>query len=288
MEPSQLTHLIAPLILALMMVGMGLSLVKSDFVRIAQQPKAVLLGSVLQLAMLPMIGFAIAMAFDLSPAIAVGVIILAACPGGPGSNLVSYIARGDAALSVTLTAISSLLTALTIPFIVNLGLRVFMSEEAVSFSVLDMGIKVFLITIPPILVGMSIRRKNAVFADKMAPFIKSGSMIFLLALIVSVALKEKDNIVDLVTQAGLPAVTLCLMTVLMGFIISKVFSLPQAQRKTIAIEVGLQNAALAIIIASSLLGQDEMAIPAAVYSPVMLFMALMFIMNAFFAKPTRD
>lgn len=280
MEASSLTHLIAPIILIFMMLGMGMSLVKDDFKPILLEPKAVLVGSFMQMVMLPLIGLFIAYIFPVSPEIAVGIIVLASCPGGPGSNLVAYICRGDAALSVTLTAVSSLLTAITIPLFVMLAFDIFMKTSPATFAVWDTSIKIFLITVPPIIIGMTIKYYAPNFAAKSEVPVKVGAILFLLAVIIGVFIKERNNLENLLSQAGIPAVTLCFLTVSLGFVSAKLFKLNQEQGKTIAIEVGLQNAALAIIVATTFLGNTQMAIPAAVYSPVMLTMSGLFIIHA--------
>lgn len=284
MESSTATSLIAPLILAVMMLGMGMSLQLADFRQIFIKPKAMLLGLSLQVLFLPLLGFCIAQVFALPPLLAVGLMILVACPGGPGSNLVSFISGGDSALSVSLTAISSLLSAISIPLIASMAVVYFAPELSVDVAIWGLSLKVFLLTVLPITLGMLINKYLPAFALASQGFVKWGSLVFLLLLIALIIIKKGSSFIELAATIGLPMVVLCLIAVTLSMVVAKGSGLAPRQTKTLAIEVGLQNGALAIIVANSLFHSPDMAIPAAVYSPVMLTMSALFIFTALFFR----
>jgi len=284
MQNSQLLSLIAPLILALMMLGMGLSLTVNDFSRLFIKPKAVLLGVGLQTIALPVTGYFLLIFSGLTAELAVGFMLLVACPGGPGSNLVSYICRGDAALSVTLTAISSLLAVITIPLVVNFSIAEFMQAGHVNISVLKTVLAVLFITLVPLSLGMVIARRFPAFAAAAEQKVKFFSILFLLALVFYTFYKERNHLSELIQQVGLLTILLCILTLLIGFLVSRMLGFNSRIQKTIAIEVGIQNSALAIVVAGSILQSNLMAVPAAMYSPVMISASLMFLLYEFWFR----
>lgn len=284
MQITSMLTIVAPLILALMMLGMGLSLQLRDFTRLFTNPKVVLMGCGLQLVALPLLGYLLILACGLTRELAVGFMILVACPGGPGSNVLSYVCRGDVALSVTLTAISSVLAVIWIPLLVNFALGAFMQDDFERISVATTIFAVMIITLLPLSIGMLIARKFPVFASKSESVVKYASIIFLLALVISTLLKERNNLVELLQQVGVATVSLCIISVSLGLIIPRIFKQSRVIQKTIAIEVGIQNSALAIVVASSILASTEMAIPAALYSPVMITAALLFMLHAYLTR----
>lgn len=273
-------RLIAPIILSIMMFGMGLSLVFNDFKRIWVQPKAILLGSALQLLLLPIVGYALAKAFALPPALAVGFMILVACPGGPGSNLVAFLSRGDAALSVSLTAISSLLAVFTIPLVVNFSVSEFMQNDEMEFSAVKTSLLVLIITAIPVTLGMVVARSSPKFAACCERPVKIISIVFLLLLVISTFIKARHNLPVLIHQVGLPTILLCVVTMLIGYLSARFSKLDGPACKTISIEVGIQNSALAIVVATTLLNDAELAVPAAMYSPVMITACMLFLLHA--------
>ena len=193
--------------LIIIMLGMGLSLVIDDFKRIIIYPKAILVGLTNQMIILPILGFAIASLFPLRPEIAIGIMILAACPGGPTSNLIAHLAKGDTALSVSLTALSSFVTILTIPFIVNFALIHFLGEgQVVRLNVLETIIQIFVIIVIPVGIGMLIRHFREGFALRMAKPVRSASGIVIALVIIGIVIKEKENFVSYFQQAGLVAI----------------------------------------------------------------------------------
>ena len=258
--------------LIIIMLGMGLSLVAADFKRIIIYPKAIFVGLVNQLILLPLIGFAIAISFPLTPEIAIGLMILAACPGGPTSNLITHLAKGDTALSVTLTALSSFITLLTIPFIINFALIHFQDAgQVIQLDVVETITRIFIIIIIPIIIGMIIRRYREKFALRMANPVRKASGIVIALVIIGILIKERENIVSYFQQAGIVALVLNVATMLVGYYSAKLFKIKDRRAISISIESGIQNGTLAMSIAIVLLGSTELAITPAIYSLLMFF-----------------
>lgn len=256
--------------LIIIMFGMGLSLVSNDFKRILVSPKAILTGLINQIILLPLVGFILIKVFTLPPEIAIGVIILAACPGGPTSNLITHLAKGDTALSVSLTAISSFITLLTIPFVINLGLYIILGENTpIKLDILQTIAQVFIIVIIPVVLGMLVRATKETFADRMERPVRIASAIVFILVLVGIILKERANIVPYFQQAGIVALLLNMLTMLLGFLSAKIMKLSFQQGISISIESGIQNGTLAIAIATVLLSNTSYAIAPAVYSLIM-------------------
>ena len=280
MESSFLTAVFLPLALFVIMLGMGLGLTVADFKRILVEPKAVIFGLVAQLFMLPFVGFVLISFFSLDPQLAVGVMILAACPGGPTSNLVTYLAQGNVALSITLTAISSLITVFTIPLVGNLAMETFLgAETALQLPFVTTVVRIAVITLIPVSLGMVLHTKAPGFAARVEKWVKWLSLFFLGLIIVGLLVKERANVAGFFLQAG--GVTFMLMAISMalGYAIATLASLDSRSATAITIEVGIQNGTLAIAIASAptFLNNPSMAIPAAIYS------LLMFVVSGAFA-----
>jgi BASS family bile acid:Na+ symporter len=253
--------------LIIIMLGMGLSLVVDDFKRILSYPKAMFVGLTNQLVLLPLIGFAIASLFPIRPEIAVGIMLLAACPGGPTSNLISHLAKADLALSVSLTAVSSVITIFTIPFIVNFALNHFLSQkEIITLDIPQTIIQIFVIIVIPISIGMLIRHRKPEFALRMEKPVRQASTLVFILVFVGIILKERAHMKEYLVDAGLVAILLNLATMLVGFFSARLFRIKAKRALSIAIESGIQNGTLAISIAVALLGNTEYAIAAAVYS----------------------
>lgn len=270
MDKASTMFLAASLII--IMLGMGLSMVADDFKRIIIYPKAILVGLVNQLIILPLIGFAIAISFPLTPEIAIGLMILAACPGGPTSNLITHLAKGDTALSVTLTALSSFITILTIPFIINFALIHFLDEgQMIQLDVMETITRIFIIIIIPIIIGMVIRRYREKFALRMANPVRKASGIVIALVIIGIVIKERENMISYFQQAGIVALILNVATMLVGYYSAKLFRIKDKRAISISIESGIQNGTLAMSIAIVLLGSTELAITPAIYSLLMFF-----------------
>lgn len=280
MESNFLTVIFLPLALFIIMLSMGLGLTLHDFKRVLIEPKAVILGLIAQLILLPILGFILATIFPLPPQLAVGVMILAACPGGPTSNLVTYLIRGNIAVSITLTAISSLVTIFSIPIVVNLAMQHFIGEGvSLQLSFFNTVLQIAVITIIPVSLGMLLHYYTPQFAAKMEKMVKWLSLFFLSLIIVGLLLKEKENVVSFFLQVGGVTLTLNIVSMALGYGLATVSKLDKADARAIAVEVGIQNGTLAIAVASAptLLNMPTMAIPAAIYS------LLMFVTSAAFA-----
>jgi len=270
MQSNFFTSFLLPLALAIVMLGMGLSLVPEDFKRITRDPKAVLVGTVCQVLLLPLIGALITLVVPMQPEIAVGLLVLAVCPGGPSSNLITYLAKGDVALSVTLTAVSSIVTVFTIPLFTNLALQHFLGESAaIALPIGTTTLQIFLITLLPTAIGMTIRYQFPGTARRLEKQMSRLAAGLLALVIVLLLVKEGSKLPGFLVQVGVGVFLLNLMATLAGFLAGKVFRLPLAQQICIAIEVGIQNGTLAIAITAGLLNNPDMAVPAAIYSLLM-------------------
>jgi bile acid:Na+ symporter, BASS family len=269
MQASFFTTVLLPIGLAVVMLGMGLTLLPEDFQRVTRYPKAVAVGLISQLLFLPLIGFLVAAIVPMQPEIAVGLMILALCPGGPSSNMITYLAKGDVALSVTLTALSSAITVFTIPIFANLSLQYFAGQSAaIALPVGQTMLQIFAIALVPVGFGMLIRQQFPNLALRLEKVANRLAIAFLALIILAIIIREWSRIPGFITQVGIAVVLLNLISMAIGFWFSKLLDLNFAQRICIAIEVGLQNATLAIAITAGLLNNPDMAVPAAVYSLV--------------------
>ena len=281
MNPGIISTALLPLALAIIMFGLGLSLKISDFKRIFLYPKAMIIGSFTQLILLPVLGFIIAaLLLKNSPELAIGLIILAMCPGGPTSNLLTHLANGDTALCISLTAISSIVKIFTIPIMVNIAIAHYMGiASEFHLDVLSSILKIVTITIVPAAIGMVVKALAPGFSQKAQKPVKIMSAVFLVLVIFTAIYQERGSIVQSMVLAGPAALLLNLSGMLLGYYIPKLFHLSLAQQITISIETSIQNGTLAIAIASSpfMLGNATMAIPAVVYSLIMFITAGLFI-----------
>lgn len=274
MESGFLTDYLLPFALAFIMWGMGLSLVTDDFKRVVVYPKAVFMGLFNQIILLPIITFSLVIWFGVTTELAVGMMILAACPGGATSNLISHLAKGDTALSITLTAFSSLFTVISVPLIVNFALVYFMPEgKAMQLDVSHTILSVVLVVILPVAIGMFVRSRKPKFAEKMGNPIKYISAIFLLLIISGAAIKESTQVVAYMKLIGPVCLVLNVVTLSIGYFSGRLAKLTTRQSFTVAIETGIQNGTLGIGVAATLIGSPAMTIPAAIYSLIMFVTA---------------
>ena len=265
---------IIPICLFLIMMGMGLTLVTNDFKRVLKYPKAVGIGLTNQLILLPIIGFALANIMPLRPEYAVGVMLLVLCPGGTTSNLFTYLAKGDVALSVTMTAIASVITVFTIPIVLSFSLIYFMgSGSEFELPVLKTVLTLVLLTIVPISIGMLIKRYVPKVADRSQLYVSRFGVIFLTFLVLFLGYVQRDIIVDAFIATGPISVLLNLSTMALGYYSSKWFGLNLAQRTSVTLEVGLQNSTLSIFMALTLLSNYDMSMMPAIYTLVMFLSA---------------
>lgn len=278
MESSLLSAVILPFSLFVIMLGMGLSLRVDDFKRVFVYPKAVLVGFVAQIFALPLIGFACATLFQLEPVYAVGLIILAASAGGATSNMFTYLAKGDTALSVTLTAFSTCVTVVSLPILVNLALKHFMGEGQEFYLPIPRTVlTLFVITLIPVMIGMFVCAKAPNFSARVEPFVRKLAVAFFVGVVFATVFQERAMLTDSFAKVGPVTYLMNVITMVFGYYIAMLFKLEKSQRNTISIEVGVQNGTTAIFVASTLLANGAMAIPAAIYSLLMFLNVGIFI-----------
>lgn len=282
MQASLLTNLLLPLALGVIMLGLGLGLTLDDFRRVARYPRAVLTGLTLQTLVLPWAAFALALGLGLPAELAVGLMLLAASPGGATANIYSHLARGDVALNITLTAINSLLCLLTLPTILNLALEHFLGAGQYVPPPVRKVIEVALIIVLPVALGMLIRGFAPGFATRAEKPIRMLSVIVLALLIVAAVIQSKEVLLTYFAMVGLACLLFNLISMGAGYVAPLALKLPRRQAIAIAMEIGIHNGTLAIFIALNVLGNAAMSIPAAVYSLLMFFTAAAF---AFWLNP---
>lgn len=258
--------------LIIIMFGMGLSLTSGDFKRIVTYPKAIFIGLISQIIILPIIGYFIATLLNLSPTIAIGVMLLAACPGGATSNMLTHLAKGDLALSVSLTAIASLLSFITIPIVVQFALAEFSDQnQKISLDVLAMIKQLFTIIILPVGFGMLINKKFPKFAFKMSKPVKIGSAIIFILVVIGITYSIRSVFFEYLDEAGLPSLLLNIITMTIGFLMAMIFKLSRPQAISISIETGIQNGTLAITIATIILRNSDYSVVPLIYGLLMFF-----------------
>lgn len=282
MDTHIFSNVLLPLTLALIMLGMGLSLTTRDFKNIFLHPRAVILGLVSQMIVLPLFAILLAQFSGLSDELKVGLVLIAACPGGAVSNLITHLLKGNVALSVSMTTVNSFITIFTIPIIVGIALHYFLGDgQEISLPFWKTFYRVLLITVIPCLVGIIIHQQHKLFAEGLERPLKLIMPVSLaLMMIGSIFLEKKDNDIPITFHDYLTVIVPCLILNLggmfIGFYTAKGFGLTRKNQITIAIEVGLQNTGLAIFVATSLLKDQRMAIPAAVYALFTFFSAAIF------------
>jgi BASS family bile acid:Na+ symporter len=272
-----LATVLLPIALGIIMLGLGLSLKVEDFTRVLKFPKAVFIGLICQMLLLPFVCFGIAMGFGLKAELAVGLMLLAASPGGATANLFSHLSNGNVALNITLTAVNSVLAIFTLPLIVNLSLGYFMADND---TVLPMQFKkiieVFAIVLLPVIIGMLINAKFPDFSKKSEKPFKIASAVFLVAIIILAVLKDRDKILEYFQQVGLAALVFNLASMAVGYFIPILLKVGKKEAIAIGMEIGIHNGTLAIFIALNVLNNPAMSFPPAVYSLIMFFTAAAF------------
>lgn len=263
-----------PLSLFLIMFGMGLTLALEDFRRVTRYPKAVTVGLTNQLLILPLIGILLAFTLPLSAELAVGLILVSVCPGGINSNLFTHLSRGDVALSITLTAVASVVTIFTIPFIVNASISALMgADTTLKLPVITTVINLVMITLLPITLGMIAKHLWPRFAHVGERLATRFAIIFLITLVCYSTYQQRDILADALLDAGVAVLLLNVSTMAIGYISARMLRLSRPQQIAVTLESGLQNSALAIMMALTLLSNYEFALTPGAYSIFMFFTA---------------
>ena len=275
MNDSALISIGLPIALAIIMFGLGLSLEVADFRRVARAPRAVVVALVIQVLVLPVIAFGLVLAFDLDPLLAVGVMLLAASPGGTTANLFSHLFHGDVALNITLTAINSVLAAVTIPLVTNLAIGWFDAEGDLGLQ-FGKVLQVIAIVLVPVGIGMLVRRGSQAFAVRADKPVRIFSILVLVAVAVGALLGERENLAGYLRDVGLVVGLLCVTSLTLGYAGARLARLDQPQAVASSMEVGIHNTTIALTIALSVLDSTEVAVPAAVYSILMYVLATSF------------
>lgn len=276
MQQSDLTSLFLPIALGIIMLGLGLSLTIEDFKRLTKYPKAITIALFCQMVLLPLLCFGLVIAFNLNPILAVGLMLLAASPGGATANLYSHLSNGDVALNITLTAVNSVLTLFTLPLLVNLSLDYFLDSGQYVPIQFKKVVEVFAIVLVPVTIGMLIKSKAPSFALRMDKPVKILSALVLLIIIVSVTIREKQVLIDYSGELGLPILLFNVLSMAIGYYVPQFFKVEKKQAIAIGMEIGIHNGTLAIYIALNVLNNSTMSVPPAMYSLLMFFTAAAF------------
>jgi len=272
------TDVILPLALAFIMFVLGLGLTGADFLRVIKQPRDFFVGAFSQIILLPIIAFILVKVWPVAPELAIGVMIIAAAPGGVTSNLLTSFAKGDVALSISLTAIISLLCVITIPFIVLTSVGLLNDSNITQdISLFSMSRDMFLIVTVPVILGMLIRRFASGAALKFEPIAKKISIVLFVLVLLGAIAAERENVISYFAQAGLITFVLNVVMMVVGYYVAKLLASGMKQKKCITIECGLQNGTLAIFVATSIFGGGMYVIPAATYSLIMFATSLIFV-----------
>ena len=273
---------IAPIALALIMLGLGLGLTIQDFTRVTKQPKDFLVGLICQLILLPIIAFILIKLLNTPMELALGVMIIAAAPGGVTSNVLTKFAKGDVALSVSLTAIISLISIVSVPFIVFKSADLLQVSYASSdISMIGISLKMFLVVTLPVIIGMIIRKIATNFVSSNALLVQRISIILFAIVFLAIWIEEWENIMSYLAQAGLITLVLNIVMMIIGFYVAKMFASGIEQRKCISLECGLQNGTLAVFVASQIFTDVVYMIPTAAYALIMFVTSILFV---FFVK----
>ena len=269
---------IAPICLALIMLGLGMGLTIQDFTRVAKQPKDFAIGFVCQLILLPIIAFILIKIFNTPLELALGVMIIAAAPGGVTSNVLTKFANGDVALSVSLTAIISLISIFSVPFIVFKSAELlqinYISNE---ISMVSISLKMFIVVTLPVIVGMLINKFATKFISSKTILIQRISIFLFLIVFIAIWIEEWDNIISFITRAGSIALALNIVMMLIGYYVAKFFASGIAQTKCIALECGLQNGTLAVFVSTNLFDKMVYMVPTAAYALIMFVTSILFV-----------
>ncbi|HEX5859985.1 MAG TPA: bile acid:sodium symporter family protein [Microbacterium sp.] len=273
---SALTTIGLPVALGIIMFGLGLSLTPADFARVLKQPKAVLVALICQLLVLPAICFGLVLLFQLPPVLAVGMMMLAASPGGTTANLYSHLFRGDIALNISLTAVNSVIAVITLPLITNFAIWYFEPFDDQLGMQWAKAAEVFAIVLIPVAIGMLVRRLSPRFADRMDKPVRIVSVFVLIIVIVGAVASNWTLLLDNFARLALITIVFCLVSLTLGYLVPRWLKVGKRQAIATSFEIGIHNATLAIVIAQTVLGSVELSLPAAVYGVLMFFIAFGF------------
>ena len=269
---------IAPIALALIMLTLGLGLTGQDFLRVIKQPKDFIIGLICQLILLPIIAFILIKIFNTPIELALGVMIIAAAPGGVTSNVLTKFANGDVALSVSLTAVISLISIISVPFIIFKSADLLqIANISKEISIIGISMKMFLVVTLPVLLGMLIRKFATYFIDSKRQLIQRISIILFAFVFAAIWIEEWENIISYIVQAGTITLTLNVVMMIIAYYLAKFLASGVAQRKCISLECGLQNGTLAVFVASQLFNDITFLIPTAAYALIMFLTSLIFV-----------
>ncbi len=269
---SVLTTVGLPVALAIIMFGLGLGLTLADFARVGRHPRAVAVALACQLGLLPAICFGIVVVLDLPALLGIGLLLLAASPGGTTANLFSHLFGGDVALNITLTAINSVIALATLPLITGLAIAYYDRGEEVSLPFTEV-VQVFAIVLIPVAVGMLVRSRASGFAARMDRPVRAGSAVILAVLVLAILLDQRENVTGYVADIGLAAGLFCAISLVLGYVVPRAAGVRDDQAIASSMEIGVHNATLAIFVAVDVLGETEISVPAAVYSLFMFVFA---------------
>ncbi|MCH7393524.1 bile acid:sodium symporter family protein [Acinetobacter dispersus] len=273
---SGLITLFLPIALAIVMAGLGLELTLKDFARVSNHPKAILIALFCQLILLVGIAFLICKILALPPLLAVGLMLLAASPGGSTANLFSYLYKGDIALNISLTAINAIIAAIFLPFIVNFSILHFMNEGQQLGLQFSKVLQVFAIILVPVCIGMLIRHYAPHTAEKLNRPVRIFAVVFLVIIILGAIIKERSNLIEYIGQIGLATALFCAISLCVGYFVPRLFGINSYQARACAFEIGIHNSTLAMTIALTIMASTTIAMPAAVYSIFMYIFATIF------------
>ncbi|TVP53873.1 MAG: bile acid:sodium symporter family protein [Halomonadaceae bacterium] len=270
MEATPLISIGLPIALFIIMMGIGMTLSMRDFKLVAAYPRGIIVGTIAQIILMPLVAVALIAIFNVTPGIAVGLMIIAGCPGGTTSNLFVLLSRGNVALSIVLTVLATLITIVTLPLLTNFALKYYMGAEESITLPLDQTIGMLaVLVLLPVLSGMGIRSRYPRLAQKAESAVSIFGGIVLAVLVVGLLFGVRDQIVDLMRQAGPATAMLNLSGIALGMIASRVSGLSQRESLAVAMELGIKNSTIALLITLTLLESSTMSIPAAVYGVIM-------------------
>jgi BASS family bile acid:Na+ symporter len=271
-----MTTVALPIALGILMFGLGLTLTTADFTRVGKHPRVVLVALACQVLVLPSVCFLLVLAFDLPPVLAVGMMLLAASPGGTTANLYSHLFRGDVALNISLTAVNSVLSVFTLPLVVNLSLQYFLTADEQIGIQFGKALEVFAIVLLPVALGMLVRRLRPQFAAAMLKPVRIGSLVILILVVAGAILANREILAENFGRLSLITISFCAISLALGYLVPRALKSSHPASVACAFEIGIHNATLAVVLAQTVLDSVEMSLPAGVYGVLMFFIAAAF------------